>query len=287
VQPTFPPREFFTPRPATQQNTPTPTPEPAPVVTVTATPVPVVTATATPVATATSVATTAPTRTPTVVRTVAPTAAPTQAPTQAATQARTGAQVQGAYSGQYLSGSQRLTAGRATRVVVRYTVTNDSNEVMDLSHTVVFDLADGVTAASAVPTKGSATILPRQVSWGGFMLNPAESATIELTLDVTPSATAAGRTMLLITGVHITGVTASGGLIDQRGGGLTSGVLSGLANGGFVAALASVGINGGAPVLPNTGAGEQARRTSPWVLLIFAFIALAAIPQALVRRLTR
>ena len=196
--------------------------------------------------------------------------------------------MRGTYSGQYLSGSQRLTVGRTTRVVVSYTVTNETNEVMDLSHTVVFDMGDGVTPVSAVPTKGSATVLARQISWGGFMLNPSESATIEMTLDVTPSATAAGRTLVLITGVHITGVTASGGLIDQRGGGLTSGVLSGLANGGFVAAVAMAGINGGAPVLPNTGAGEQSRRTSPWVLLVFALIALFALSvKALARRVAR
>jgi hypothetical protein len=197
-------------------------------------------------------------------------------------------QVRGAFSGQFQSGSQRLMVGRTTRIVVRYTVTNDSNEMVDLSHTVVFDLADGVTALSAVPTMGDATLLPRRVSWGGFVLNPSESATIEMTQEVTPAPTTAGRTIVLITGVHITGVTASGGIITQRGSGLTSGLISGLANGGFVAALTATGVNGGVPVLPNTGAGETSRRTSSWVLLVFTLLSVFTFPlKAMLRRMAR
>jgi hypothetical protein len=69
------------------------------------------------------------------------------------------------------------------------------------------------------------------------VLNPGESATIAITLDVTPVSGSAGRAVTLITGTTTTARTATGGLITVRGGALTSAGLSGLANGGLVTSV--------------------------------------------------
>jgi hypothetical protein len=237
LQPTATPTPTPTATPSpTPTPTPTPTPSPTPTPTPTPTATPSPTATATPAATATATPIPTATATPTVTATATPVATPTATATAAAvlTQAQQQAAAVRLQSSAYVSGANPLQERQSTRIRVTYVVTNTSAERLDYSNTVVFDLADGVTAVEASPSTGMATIAPRQVSWGGFALNPGESANITLTLEVTPATGTAGRPVTLITGTTTTARTATGGLVNVRGGALTTAGLSGLANGGLV-----------------------------------------------------
>lgn len=179
---------------------------------------------------------------------------------------------------------------------VTYTLTNSTNEVVDYANTVIFNLDQSVVAAAAVPTRGSTTISARQVAWGGFALNPNESADITMTLDITPVSASAGRAISVITNITITGRTASGGLVNVPGGGLTSSSISCLANGGLVLAP----VPGGSPVvnsptasqpprtapsLPRTGSGAMERSglfgSDPWTLSVMGLAAGCAFLGAL------
>jgi hypothetical protein len=234
--------------------TATPTRPPSPPATQAPTQPPTATATAP----ATATATPPPTATATLPATQPPTATATPPPTATATPPITQpmGQPEGVrfQSGRYISGANPLRVGQPTRIEVTYALTNTANERVDYAATVLFDLADGVTAVAATPTKGTATIAQRQVSWGGFALDPNETATITMSLDVTPSAAAQGRAVTLITGTTTTGRTASGGLVNVRGGELTSAAISGLANGGLVLGPLSAGPG---PALPRTGSGGR------------------------------
>jgi hypothetical protein len=154
---------------------------------------------------------------------------------------------------------------------VTYVVTNTSSERLDYSNTVIFDLADGVAAVEASPSTGMATIAPRQVAWGGFALNPGESATIALTLEVTPATGTAGRAITLITGTTTTARTATGGLVSVRGGALTTAGISGLANGGLVAGAVAAATG----MLPRVGAAVT-DTPATGMLLLAALAALTA-----------
>jgi hypothetical protein len=172
-------------------------------------------------------------------------------------------------SSAFVSGANPLQERQTTRVRVTYVVTNTSSERLDYSSTVVFDLGDGVIAVEAAPSTGTATIAARQVSWGGFVLNSGESASIALTLEVTPATGTAGRAITLINGTTTTASTASGGLINVRGGALTTAGLSGLANGGLVAGVMTAATT----MLPRVG---TAISDNPATSLLF-LAALAAL----------
>lgn len=229
------------PTPVTSTPTPTPPPPPTP---------PPATATAPPV-----MVTSTPTVPPPTATTARPTATPTPPPPTPTVVGQPPSQPEGVryQSSRYISGANPMREGQTTRVEVTYILTNNTNEVVDYSNTVTFDLAEGVTAVSAMPSLGTATISTRQVAWGGFVLNPGQSATITMVLDVVPAPGSAGNAVTLITGTTTTGRTASGGLVNERGGGLSSTAISGLASGGFVLAT----VPGGTPAaLPRTGSGS-------------------------------
>lgn len=212
-----------TPTPVPPQPQQPPPPLPTVTTTVTRTPAPVTTATAT----ATS------TVRPSVTATATPAATATGTTTPPGQAQPQGVQYQ---SGQYVRGADPLTVNQTTRVTLTYTLTNTLNVPVDFSSTVLFNAADGVTPVSADPSRGTATINGQQIRWGGFSLNAGESASISMTLDVTPPASAAGRSMVLITDTSTSGRIATGGFVEVQGGSVDSTQVRGLLNGGFVVA---------------------------------------------------
>jgi hypothetical protein len=152
-------------------------------------------------------------------------------------------------SAAYVSGANPLTEGQPTRVTFTYEIRNLLNVPLDFNGTVTFEMGSSVSVVSAIPTRGSATVAPQRVTWDGFVLNPGESASITVTADVTPPPGSAGRAVVVVEGVLVTARTPAGGLVEVRGGALTSDLINGLANGGLVAARAVL-----APVAPGVPA---------------------------------
>jgi hypothetical protein len=181
----------------------------------------------------------------------------------------------------FVSGANPLQVGQSTRVNVTYAVANATNERLDYSATVLFDLGDGVTAVGVTPSQGTATIAPRQVSWGGFVLEPGESATITITLEATPAAGTNGRAVMLITGTTTTARTASGGFVNVRGGALTTAGITGLANGGLVAGGP---VAAGAAPLPRVGGGRPQRDAAAGTTAVVTVLVVVATGALFVRR---
>lgn len=310
-----------TPTPtASPTRTPTPTPSPAPPVApppvffpveprdfVTPSPSPTARPTTAPAVTQTQQPTPAPTQAPTPAPTPAPTQAATQQPTSAPTQAPTQAPGQGSptaipqnleqqagvqfQSGRYISGPNQLTPGQTTRVELTYTVRNPLNVPLDYSSTVIFAFGPESEPVSANPSRGTANVSGKQVSWGGFTLAPAESASITLVTDITPSAASVGRVVTLITGTTTTARTATGGFVQVSGPALTTSSVTGLLSGGFVLspgqppAAAAAAAAAGGTALPRTGAGT-AGDGGPWrpVAAVLSLLVLAGLPAALLLR---
>lgn len=154
----------------------------------------------------------------------------------------------------YVSGANPLMEGQTTRVTFTYEVRNLTNMTLDFNGTVVFDLGDGVSVVSAIPTRGTATVTGQRLNWDGFVLGPGEAASITVTADVTPPPGSAGRAVVVVEGVLATARTPSGSIVEVRGGALTSDLINGLANGGLVTARAGVTPAGPAPVAPGPAA---------------------------------
>jgi MYXO-CTERM domain-containing protein len=159
----------------------------------------------------------------------------------------------------YVSGSNPLMEGQTTRVTFTYEIRNLLNVTLDFNGTVVFDLGDGVSVVSAIPTRGTAMVTGQRLNWDGFVLGPGESASITVTADVTPPAGSAGNVVVVVDGVLATARTPTGSIVEVRGGALTSDLISGLANGGLVVARAGVVPVGPAPVAPGAAAAVIAR----------------------------
>lgn len=264
------------------QPTPTATPPPPPPQGTTAPPA--ATATAAVTATATAAVTATPPRTPTATATATPprpptaTATPPRPPTATPTASVRPPEGVNFQSGQYVSGAQQMTVGATTRVSLTYTLTNPSNERVDYSNTVIFELAEGVTAVSASPSRGTAAIAARAITWGGFALDPGESANIQLVVDVVPPAGSAGRPVVLVNSTTTTGRLASGGFFNAGGGQVRSDSVTGLFTGGFVQPVpaAAAPPSTGAPpapapaaVLPRVGVAAAG---GPSVLLVLSIV---------------
>jgi hypothetical protein len=169
-------------------------------------------------------------------------ATPTTAATSIPNQQACGAQFQ---SAQYTSGPTQLQVGQRTSIQATYVVTNSCGTRLDYTSTVLFTTGPEVTATTASATAGVASISGNQVRWGGFSLDPGESATITMTLDVVPAAASVGRPVVLISNVDTTARAANGGFINVTGAQLTTAAVSGLAAGGIVAGAAAPATTGG------------------------------------------
>ncbi|MFN8559111.1 MAG: DUF11 domain-containing protein [Dehalococcoidia bacterium] len=158
--------------------------------------------------------------------------------------------------------NEQLEVGKRTRLRSTWEVTNNTNEMIDLSSTVVFNLTDESEAVRATPSKGTATITGKQVSWGGFVLAPRETASIVLDVDITPTAETIGRPVVIVASTETTGRTASGAFISLRGTQLDTSAVRGLASGGAVLSPAAPS-GPGAPGAPIAPAARPAWRGPP------------------------
>jgi hypothetical protein len=128
------------------------------------------------------------------------------------------------------------------------------------------------------------------VIWGGFVLQPNESATITLDVSMTPAACAAGQTVTLITGTRTTARTPSGGFVDVTGGPVTTNAITGLSSttcaGAISGALpaapgpaapapaAAAPTAAATPTLPRVGTGVAADHGAGRALAVAAGVAL-------------
>jgi len=180
--------------------------------------------------------------------------APTPTPTTIDTSAQTGLEL---VQAEYVSGANPLQVGQSTRIRSTWTLTNRLSVAIDVGRTVEMDLGPEVTSASATVTAGNVAVSGRRVTWDGFVLGPGESASLTLTTDVTPAASSAGRGVVVVEGSLTTARVSGGGLVEVRGGALTSDLVRGLANGGLVTASA-VPLPAPVPVAPAPGPAAPA-----------------------------
>ena len=156
-----------------------------------------------------------------------------------------------------ISGPAQFTVGQTTVVQTNWRVTNTRNEPLDYSATVTFNLGADVAPGQLVADRGNLSVSGRQVTWGGFALNPGESASITMNLAVTPSSDDAARTVALVADTRTTARTASGGIIEVGGGAVTTAQVAGVVSGGIVAAPAGSAVpagTGGIAVATTTAA---------------------------------
>jgi hypothetical protein len=134
----------------------------------------------------------------------------------------------------YVSGANPLTVGQPTVISATYRVQNPLNVPLSYRGTVEFEGGPENTFTAATTTAGTAAVTPNRVTWDGFGLAPGESATITLSMTVTPANASAGRPVTLISSTLTTARTPNGALVEVRGGALTSDAVAGLDGGGLV-----------------------------------------------------
>jgi hypothetical protein len=196
--------------------------------------------------------------------------------------------------------------GQTTRVAVTVEVRNTGTESLDLSDSVVCDLGSAVALGGVMLTRGAARLEGRTATWDDFGLAPGESASLTMTLDITPPAGTAGTSLLVVGDVTATARTPAGALVEVQIAGLMTSGVAGIGNRGLVVAAAPAPPAPAAPaaappaapaaaaqaprpaapsavVMPRTGTGLTAdTETSSALPLVSALSAVAVVGGLLV-----
>ena len=190
---------------------------------------------------------------------------------------------------QHSGGPVQLTPQQPTRITVVCRVTNPLSETVDYSATMTFVLGDRAAVVGGSAQRGQVAVVGRQITWGGFVLAPGESATASAEVEVTPVTGDTGRPIIIFTTTRTSARLASGGIVQVDVGPVTTAVVSGLTSGGIVvigagaapaqgpAPVGPAAAGGGTAVGPRTGTGRVEDGPSGLTLLSCALFGLIVL----------
>lgn len=101
--------------------------------------------------------------------------------------------------------------GVTTPCTITETVTNNTGDTLDFSHTVANHLASNVRFVSATASTGSVAASGSTVVWNNFTLAPHQSAQTTIQVSFTPSAAQVGGAVVLSDGIAASAVDVTTG----------------------------------------------------------------------------
>ncbi len=178
----------------------------------------------------------------------------------------------------YTAGARQLTLQQPTRIEMVCRVTNPLAEAVDYAGAMAFTLGEQARMAEWAALRGQMSAAGNQMRWSDFVLNPGESASATVVIEVTPVTADAGRPVVLFTGARMAARTASGGFAEVALRPITTETVAGLLSGGFVL---SSGTGSTArmtvPTSPRTGSGVGQEGPARPELLIPMLVGLLAL----------